>query len=452
MSDDSVLLGLASDVELWFDWDLDLWPLVMAVLVAVGGGLLGSVFLVRREALLGDSVSHSVLPGVAAGILFADWFVESSETEVFGASFSMVFVLAGALAAGLASTAIINVLFRYSRIKLDTALGAVFPAFFAAGMILIKLEASGAHFDLDCVFYGALEKIGYFGQVAPTLATTVLAVAFTTLLYKEILVTSFDRQLAHSLGVRVGLVNRLLVGLLAMSVVAAFQAVGAILVIAFLIVPPATATLVVDRFRNVLWLSALLGSTAAVLGSWLTIVLANVGLETARAPSIVIVAGLQFVVAFVVAPRHGVVVEWRRSRALGRRILEENLLGAIYRVAQRTGRGSVGLEEIATALDYPCACLRSAVIRCSRRAEIDATADGHVRLTRRGVDRVEAIIRAHRLWEIYMTAEMGSAPDHVHDAADRIEHFLQPGLVRDLDELLGHPDADPHGRTIPARE
>ena len=444
-----MMTPFVASVELWFDLDIDLWPLVMASLIGVSCGLLGTVFLVRRTALLGDAVSHSLLPGVAGGLLLSSLFVRHSEGSVFGASVSMLFILAGALAAGLLSTAMIEAFFRSSRIKEDTALGAVFPAFFAAGVILINKTARDAHFDVDCVFYGALENIGTAQQVLPTILSTVLVLLFFTLAYKEILITSFDRGLSRNLGLRVGLVNRLLIALLATAVVSAFEAVGAILVIAFLIVPPATATLLVDRFHLVLFVSALFGLTAAFLGCWLTIALGNVGLQTARAPSVAVVAGVQFLVALTLSPKHGLIATSLRARSLRQRILEENLLGAVYRLEALPGRERIGLEEAARALDYATSSLRGAATRSVRRGELTGFDDGRVRLTDIGRARVEEIIRAHRLWESYMITEMGAAPDHVHDAADTIEHHLQPELVRDLENLLGYPEADPHGRTIP---
>ena len=192
--------------ELWFDWEIDTWPLLMALLVAMSCGLLGSVFLVRRTALLGDAVSHSVLPGIAGGLLLAGLVLEQDD-HVFGASATMLFVLGGALAAGLASTMLIEALHRYSRLKPDTALGAVFPAFFAVGVILIRLAARDAHFDQDCVFYGSLEVIGELNQVVPTLACSILVVLFFVCFYKEILITSFDSQFAGTLGLPVGPVS-----------------------------------------------------------------------------------------------------------------------------------------------------------------------------------------------------------------------------------------------------
>ncbi|MAM47087.1 MAG: iron chelate uptake ABC transporter family permease subunit [Planctomycetota bacterium] len=435
--------------ELWFDWDIDTWPLLMALLVGMSCGLLGAVFLVRHTALLGDAVSHSVLPGIAGGLLLAGIVLDRNEEEhVFGTSATMLFILAGALVAGLASTMLIEALHRHSRIKPDTALGAVFPAFFAIGVILIRLAARDAHFDQDCVFYGSLEVIGEFSQVMPTLLCSILVILFFLGFYKEILITSFDRQLSGTLGLPVGLVNLLLTSLLVLAIVVAFEAVGAILVIALLIIPAATAQLLSYRFNRVLILSALFGLSAAFLGSWMTILLEAVNFETARAPTVAVVAGLQFLLALVFSPEQGLLAQALRKRALESRILEENLLGSVYRLGGTPRAEAVTLEEAAARLGYPPEKLAAALRRCRIRGELTVESEG-ILLTEEGSEKVGGIIRGHRLWESYMIHEMGAASDHVHDAADHIEHHLQPALVKELEKLLGNPDLDPHGSEIP---
>jgi len=440
----SPVLGAA---QLWFK-DFDTWPLLMALLVSLSCGLLGTVFLVRRTALLGDAVSHSVLPGIAGGLLLAGIVLEHDEESAFGASPTMLFILAGALVAGLASTMLIEALHRHSRIKPDTALAAVFPAFFASGVILIRLFFTDTHFDENCVFYGALENIFDFRDVAPTLFCSILVVLFFLGFYKEILITSFDRQFSGALGLPVGLMNLLLISLLALAVVVAFEAVGAILVIALLIIPPATAQLLSCRFNRVLILSALFGLSAAFLGCWMTIVLQVAGFATLRAPTIAVVASLQFLLALVFSPDQGLLAQALRKRALESRILEENLLGSVYRLGGTPPTEGVTLEEAAARLGYPPEKLGAALRRCRIRGELTVGIEG-ILLTKRGREKISGIIRGHRLWESYMIHEMGAAADHVHDAADLIEHHLQPTLVKELEKLLGNPELDPHGSEIP---
>ena len=418
-------------VQLWFK-DFDTWPLLMALLVSLSC----------------DAVSHSVLPGIAGGLLLAGIVLEHNE-DAFGASPTMLFILAGAVVAGLASAMLIEALHRHSRIKPDTALAAVFPAFFASGIILIRLFfTDNTHFDENCVYFGALEHIGYFSDVAPTFFCSILVVIFFLVFYKEILITSFDRQLSGTLGLPVGLMNLLLVSLLALAVVVAFEAVGAILVIALLIIPPATAQLLSYRFNRVLILSALCGLSAAFLGSWMTIFLEAVGFKTLRAPTIAVVASLQFLLALVFSPEQGLLAQALRKRALESRILEENLLGSVYRLGGTPQAEAVTLEEAAARLGYPPGRLAAALRRCRIRGELTVESEG-ILLTEGGSEKVAGIIRGHRLWESYMIHEMGAASDHVHDAADHIEHHLQPALVKELEKLLGNPNLDPHGSEIP---
>ncbi|MEM7230754.1 MAG: metal ABC transporter permease [Planctomycetota bacterium] len=435
--------------ELWFNWEIDTWPLVMASLVGFACALLGTIFMLRRAALIGDAVSHSVLPGIAVGLLLAGQFTH--DDEAFTVSWSMLFLLGGALVAGLLSTAVIEALHRFTRIKEDTALGAVFPAFFAAGVILVNTLARDAHFDENCIFYGSLEVISSFSQVIPTLLCAILVVLLYLCAYKELLASSFDPQYCATIGLRTRAIEYSLIAILTATVVCAFEAVGAVLVIAFLVIPPATAYLLSDRLHRVLVIAAGLGTAAGALGCWMTLALEGVGFETARAPSAALVAGAFFVLAFLFAPERGLIAQIRTRRGLRERILDENLLAAVYRVsrAEEGQSRGVALEGVREFLRYPISRLKQSAGRAMRRGELVHSADQSYALSEAGTLRVEQLVRAHRLWEIYMTSEMGAAPDHVHDAADEIEHFLQPGLVDDLDAQLDRPATDPHGKTIP---
>lgn len=438
--------------DLWFAAELDTWSVVMAVLIGTGCGLLGTVFLLRRAALLGDAVSHSVLPGIAVGLIAAHVGRGSAEGAEIGVNFTTVFILGGALVAGVLSTGIIELLARHTRIKPDAALGAVFPAFFAAGVILIDVFGRGSHLDTRCVFLGALENIGSFEQVAPTLVTTLAVLVFFALASKEVLATSFDPGFARSIGLPTRGVSIALVILLAAVVVTAFEAVGAVLVIAFLIVPPATATLLSDRFTRVFLLAAVFGVSAGVLGCWITVVLDHFGIQSSRAPTMALTAGAQFAVAFLFAPRRGALARVRHFSRLRRRILDENFLGAVYRLSTRGSDGNfqpVIAERVADSLHEELSRLRPAIVRECRRGGVVAGHDGTVILTDEGELRIRNVLRAHRLWESYLAREMGAPSDHVHEAADEVEHFLHPQLLEELDRHLEQPETDPHGRKIP---
>jgi manganese/zinc/iron transport system permease protein len=442
--------------ELWFDPALDTWSVILAILIGTSCGLLGTVFLLRRAALLGDAVSHSVLPGIAVGLIIAGAISAGRSPEEGGWDPTALLIFVGALGAGLASAAFVEALSRMTRIKPDAALGAVFPAFFAAGVLLLDLFARGSHIDVACVFFGSLESIRSMRQVVPTLVTTIAVIAFFAVFYKEILATSFDPLFARTTGLHHRFISSALVVLLTAIVVSAFEAVGAVLVIAFLVVPPASAYLLSDRFGWVLVLAALLGVTAGVGGCWMTIVLENAGIGTARASTMALFACGQFAIALLFAPRRGLIRRSIDQRALSRRILDENIIAALYRLS-RDSRGvrvsseqsPVKIEHVADYLGKPLAGLRRALRRQVRVGRIETSSDGTLTLTDDGVHHVVGIVRAHRLWESYMSQELGLPADHVHASADEVEHFLGPHLIDEIAERLERPDRDPHGRDIP---
>lgn len=292
--------------SLWFDAEIDLWPLVMGILLAVSCGLLGTVFLLRRVALLGDAVSHSVLPGVGIGLLAAHAFLGPVE-DAFGASVSMLFVLAGALLAGLAATALIEAFHRYSRIKPDTALGAVFPAFFALGVVLISREA-GFRRDLGSLLFGNVLGVST-NDVWVTLAIAVAVAVVLFALLKELTLVAFDATMARAAGYPVFALDLVLLMLVSATIVVSLQAVGNILILALIVTPPAAARLLTDRLRRMMALSVVIAVVSGVLGLFV-----SYHADTAAGGTIVLTATAFFLVAVVFAPTHGLLSGWLLAR------------------------------------------------------------------------------------------------------------------------------------------
>jgi manganese/zinc/iron transport system permease protein len=259
-----------------FDWqrvvvapwteDLDLygWMMLMAFLVTTACGLIGNYLILRRLALVGDAISHSVLPGLVGGFL------------IFG-SLGIWPMLVGAVAAGLLTTVLIEFIHSRSRVKADAAIGITFCSLFALGVLMINLFAGKVHLDPECVLYGELshvpwaERVTWLGLSLPLPIvvmglSTLLVAALIGLFYKELLLSSFDKNLAAAFGFRPQLIHYLLMGMLSLVVVAAFESVGAILVIAMLILPGATAQLLSTRLGTCLGLSVLHAALSSVLG------------------------------------------------------------------------------------------------------------------------------------------------------------------------------------------
>ncbi|MEL6796681.1 MAG: metal ABC transporter permease, partial [Planctomycetota bacterium] len=237
-----------------FDVGLDLFPMAAGLLAALVCALLGNFLVLRRLSLMGDAISHSVLPGLVIAVV-----VTSSR-----APFAMFL---GAAIAGVATVVLVEAVKRLGRIEPDAAMGVVFSVLFALGVLLIE-EASIRRIDLDadCLLHGQLETLVWFGapetlgeafspstlqhiprQVVVLFGTLLAAVLFVAVLFKELRLAAFDPSLATSQGFHAGVLHYVLMVFVAAATVASFEAVGSILVIAMLICPAATARLLTDR-------------------------------------------------------------------------------------------------------------------------------------------------------------------------------------------------------------
>lgn len=300
-------------IEPWRDFaGLHVWVLVMGFLVCGTCGLIGKFIILRRLALVGDAISHSLLPGIAVAFLIS----RSRETLP---------MFVGAVVAGVLTTVLIEYIHRNSRVKPDAAIGIVFTTLFAIGVILITAFADQIDLDADCVLYGEiqfvpLEAMVHLGDWAlgpvPVVRMGAVALGIAGLIglfYKELVVTSFDPGLAASLGLRNGVFHYGLMVALSLVIVSAFEAVGPILVIAMLIFPGATASLLSDRLPRILGLTVLLSFLYALIGLHLAI-----WLDCSTAGAMVVAAGSVFLGVWTLSPRKGWVVLWLTRR----RILE----------------------------------------------------------------------------------------------------------------------------------
>ena len=294
-------------------WTTDLasygWIALMGFFVTTACGLVGNYLILRRMALVGDAISHSVLPGLVVAYLLA------------GTRHSTV-MFAGALVAGLLTTVLIEVIHKKSRVKQDAAIGITFSSLFAIGVILISHFASKVDLDQECVLYGEIGNIpldGPYVQLGslvlgpPTMVrmavVTLVVVLLIAVFYKELLVSSFDPALAFSLGINATVVHYSLMSMLSVVVVSAFESVGAILVIAMLILPGATASLLSHRLPVIFLLTVLHAALSSVLGVHLAL-----WLECSIAGAMVVMAAVLFVLAWIFSPTQGLLRRWLRMR------------------------------------------------------------------------------------------------------------------------------------------
>lgn len=252
---------------------LDLFPLLAVLLAAASCGLLGNFLVLRRMSLMGDAISHAVLPGIVLAFL-----VQGTRAPAA--------MLIGAAIAGVVTVLLVEAVRRYGRVESGAAMGVVFSLLFATGVLLIE-SAALRHVDLDasCVLHGQLETLIWYDApatagalwqratleaVPPSLwllaIVLVLVLGFVVLLFKELRITTFDPSFAAMQGLPVEALRLITLALVAIATVAAFEAVGSILVIALLVAPAAAARLWTDDLARQLGLSLAVATVASVLG------------------------------------------------------------------------------------------------------------------------------------------------------------------------------------------
>ncbi|MQS76228.1 metal ABC transporter permease [Companilactobacillus halodurans] len=251
--------------------------LLTAVMVGIMSGIIGSFIILRGMSLMGDAISHAVLPGVAVAYMLG------------------INILIGASIFGVLAALLIGFVAARSKIKTDTSIGVVFSAFYALGFILISMAESST--NLHHILFGNILAVSD-SDIMTTAVVLGIVILFVVIFYKELLVTSFDATYAKTYGLNVQVIHYTLMLVLTLVTVSALQTVGIILVVAMLITPAATAFLWTDKLDVMLVLSAVVGVVSSITGLYFSYTF-----NWASGPAIVIVAALLFAISFVFSPK-----------------------------------------------------------------------------------------------------------------------------------------------------
>ncbi len=263
----------------------DIWILATASLVAISCSMVGVFLVLRRMSLLGDAISHSVLLGIVLAYLAVG-------------SRSVVAMMVGATVIGLLTAWLSNTLHRVSKLQTDASIGIIFTWFFAVGVILISVYAGQVDLDQECVLYGEIAFVPFdtviWGEtdIGPRAFWLILGVFLLNLLivlmgFERFKLVAFHPALAVSLGVNVVFWHYLLMTMVSLTTVASFDAVGAILVVALLVIPASAAYLLAKSLKGMLWLAAGYAQLSVLAGYAVA-----VWLDSSIAASIAVMAGL----------------------------------------------------------------------------------------------------------------------------------------------------------------
>ena len=443
------------------NWDHVDWLIVVTgAFAAMACSIPGIFLLLRRQSMMGDALSHTVLPGVVAAVIFSEW---ARHTHWLPAEsftwFRQLTLFIGALFVGIVSSLLMEWIQRLGRVEASAALGVVFTTLFAIGLVMIR-RAADIHIDMDCVLYGNIEN-ATISALIPLVIVFTLNLLLTLGFYKELKIAAFDPALATTMGINARLMHYALMAMTAATLVLAFERVGSILVIAMLIVPAATSFLLTQRLGPMLAMSLLLGIATAILGHLSAIVVPpaifpRLGFEAladasaSTAGSMAVAAGGLFVIALLLSPRQGVITSYLTRWRLSLRIAMEDVLGRLYR-SEETASNLHGMstETLRKRTSWSGPGVLSLALRRLRMQGLIVTNSQGYTLTDRGRSEAKKLVRAHRLWESYMAEHFELPEDHLHETAERVEHFIDPEIREALAAELKLPVADPHGKRIP---
>ena len=416
---------------------------VGTTLLGLAAGLIGTFLVLRKRALLSDTLSHATLPGIAlAFIIMTLWTGDGKQ---------LLALIIGAAVFAVLGTASVLVIQRFSRLKDDAALGIVLSVYFGLGIALMgmatRMDAGNAA-GLSSFIYGKTASMLFSDALLIAITALVAAIA-CLVLFKEFTLICFDADYGRTQGWPVTRLDLLMMALVVLVTVIGLQAVGLILVVALLIIPAASARFWTHRLRTLLALSGLFGALSGFLGSGMSALMANLPAGAV----IVLVASFFFCISMVFGSTRGLLRLGLDRLRLRRKIMNENLLRDLHEweenltdVNNRAPRvGTLMLHRAWSEKD-----LKRTLRRLNRQGLIRQPNDGTIRLTGIGRAAAREIVLRHRLWEIYLITHADVAPGMVDLSADRIEHVLDPDMIRSLKTLL-HSEKEPDPPPSPHR-
>lgn len=398
-------------------------------LVGLMCGILGCFIVLRNMSLIGDALSHAVLPGIFFAFLLV--------------GYSTIGFFIGSTIAGLVTAVAISWIQQNVETKNDAAIGIIFTAMFSIGIMGISWlnQSEGVHLDLKDFLFGNVLGISN-EDIYLTLGIAVYTILSVSLFYRYLFITTFQPTIAQTMGISAKAIHYFLMLLLSFAIVASLRTVGVILVVAMLITPAATALLLSDKLKNVLAISGLIGVLSAISGLFFSIIL-----DTTPGPAMTICATIFYFSAVLFSPSHGLIFRMNQNRIEKKRIIREDILRQVIKKSPEQGMGVLELSE---RLNLKSSTIEK-FVSLMAKSKMLAFENGKIILTAAGVSKAEQLVRAHRLWETYQVRKMGLGTDQIHNEADQIEHYLSEELLDEIDQELGFPTKDPHDSPIPSK-
>jgi len=403
--------------------------LIASSLVGIMCGTIGSFMVLRNMSLIGDAISHAILPGIFVAFI------------VLGYSATGFFI--GTLIAALISVVAMTWIQDNIKTKNDAALGIVFTFMFSLGVIGISYlnNQEGVHLDLKDFLFGTVLGVSN-EDIAITAMVTIFSISSIILFYRYLFITTFQPAIAATMGISVKVMHYFLMLLLSIAIVASLRTVGIILVVAMLITPSATALLLSDKLKNVIAISGFIGLISAVLGLILAIIF-----NTTPGPAMCVVVTAIYFSAVFFSSKSGLLPKWIRKSKLTKQIEQEDIIKYLYK-NKKIAPGNVA--QVGERLGIKVSKMKKHLKALAASNKM-SFANHHYTLTHEGQEVAQDLVRAHRLWETFLVNKVGLKDNEIHEDAEKYEHLLDPDILDQLDAKLGYPTFDPHGSPIPSK-
>ena len=405
------------------------------VLLGASSALVGCFTFLRKKALVGDTIAHSILPGICLSFI------------IFKTKDPLMLLL-GAMISGWLSVYIVDYISAHSKLKPDTAIGLTLSVFFGIGVLLlthIQHSGNAAQAGLDKFLFGKAASLVQndvitFGIVSVLLIVTIVV------FFKQFSLISFDVHFAKTIGLPVRNFEIILSIITVLAVAIGIQTVGVVLMAAMLITPAAAARFWTDKLKVMIVIAAFIGGISGIFGAFISFTAPSMP----TGPWIVVVLSIIAIGSMLVAPKNGAVSKIRKQKKNQRKILEDNILKLLYKLGEKENDFFKN-RSITTLKNYREIPENTFLkgLNILKTKNLVAHVNDLWVLTGEGKKAGMRIVRIHRLWELYLTTYLRIAPDHVHEDAETIEHIITPEMELKLEHLLNFPEKDPHNVNIP---
>lgn len=421
------------DNFLYFFTDSVAQKVILGVaIIGIVSGVVGTYSFLRKKTLIADAISHSVLPGVCVGFMFAG-------------TKDPILLMVGALVFGWLSVWVIEYLTRTTKLSEDTAIAMVSTFFFAVGSVLLSLISKTQNAEqtgLKNFLFGKAATMTSF-DIQVFVIVSIVIICIVLFFFKPFQLVSFNIEFAKSIGIKVVRIEFLLSTLTVLTVAIGIQAVGVVLMSALLIAPAAAARYWTNKLGKMILISALLGMFSGIFGVMFSTVKENMP----TGPWIVFVLFLFTLLTLLFAPKKGWFSIRKRNINNSRKIADENSLKVIYQLKE-DGKQAIYVSDFLERRKMDTTVLGKSLNRLIKNGWLKEN-ENQFQLTEKGESEAARIVRSHRLWELYLTKRMNFKEDHIHGTAETIEHLITPEIEKELVKELNFPTSDPHNKEIP---